>query len=394
MKELMYSIKEYLTNQYKENTEFRFYVYAYIRCKDSTTCNALAGTPYYIGKGQNTRAWDKHQGSLHLPVSKDLIVTIAKDLTEFGALCLERKLIQLWGRKDLNTGILYNKTDGGDGFSGVILTQATIDKQVISIRRNTLLRTNGLYDWPIKIPENRQKIINTCIQNYGVAYPWASPVVQQKVSDTIFTKYGVTNISKLESIKETKKETFFLNFGTTYGNSEIVNSKREATMLEKYGATNPYASEIIKEKIKADCLKEHGVEFHQSRPEVRAKMSASSKGKAKSESHCAKIKKRMKNTITAMNITTNKIEHINKDDYVKSDIHVGTTATIREYINTITGEIINSYAKFVPENYVLVDNRKTIVLRNSVTNKRICVPTYEVAEYLANSHYISKSKNH
>jgi len=38
----------YSTDQNKTNT-FRFYVYAYVRSKDSTT--AKAGTPYYIGKG-------------------------------------------------------------------------------------------------------------------------------------------------------------------------------------------------------------------------------------------------------------------------------------------------------------------------------------------------------
>ena len=35
-----------------------YYVYAYLRSKDSP--NAKAGTPYYIGKG--TKATDKHPG--------------------------------------------------------------------------------------------------------------------------------------------------------------------------------------------------------------------------------------------------------------------------------------------------------------------------------------------
>ena len=90
-----------------------FYVYAYLRSKDSTT--AKAGTPYYIGKGTGNRAFAKH----HTPVPKnpENITFIQQNLTEEQAHNLETELILKYGRKDLNSGILHNRTNGGEGIS-------------------------------------------------------------------------------------------------------------------------------------------------------------------------------------------------------------------------------------------------------------------------------------
>ena len=96
-----------------------YYVYAYLRNKDSKT--AKAGTPYYIGKGKDKRAFRDH-GKTPVPLNKDLIVFIECNLSEIGALALERRYIKWYGRKDLSTGILLNKTDGGEGAAGMIRT--------------------------------------------------------------------------------------------------------------------------------------------------------------------------------------------------------------------------------------------------------------------------------
>lgn len=130
-----------------------YYVYAYLR-ED--------GSPYYIGKGKKYRAWcHSKNDTISPPTDKSRIIFIERNLSDIGALALERRMISWYGRIDLGTGILRNKTDGGDGVSGRKVSQETIAKAIATKRK-----TGGIYHCARE--ESRKKAVATrLLNNHG-----------------------------------------------------------------------------------------------------------------------------------------------------------------------------------------------------------------------------------
>src|ERR1700677_3166210 len=72
------------------------------------------GTPYYVGKFSDKRRSFSKQHSVHVPPNESNIL-LQSFPSESDAFAAEMFLIAYYGRKDLNTGILLNRTDGGPG---------------------------------------------------------------------------------------------------------------------------------------------------------------------------------------------------------------------------------------------------------------------------------------
>jgi hypothetical protein len=110
-----------------------YYTYAYLR-ED--------GTPYYIGKGKGDRINDTTGRPTKPPKDKTKRIYLKCNLTEQEAFRHEIYMIAVFGRKDLRTGILRNKSNGGEGNSGLLVSQKNKEILRQRMKENNIMNSH------------------------------------------------------------------------------------------------------------------------------------------------------------------------------------------------------------------------------------------------------------
>ena len=202
-----------------------YYTYAYLR-EDKT--------PYYIGKGQGKRIYSTNRKGLKPPKDRSRIIYLKQNLTEEEAFKNEIYMIDVFGRKDLGTGILHNRTGGGEGPSGAIRSEET-RRKIGEAQKNISEETRR------KIGEAKKGENNP---NYGKtaseetkkrmsdAHKNPSEETRKKLSDAhknpseeTRRKLSEVNKGKTRS-EETKKKISDANKGVKWWNDGCGNNKR------------------------------------------------------------------------------------------------------------------------------------------------------------------------
>jgi len=174
------------------------------------------GTPYYIGKGKKDRIYKRSKKCIKPPKDKSRVIFLKKNLTEKEAFKHEIYMIFIFGRKDLGTGFLYNKTNGGDGTSGLLHTDETKLKCGLSklgFKEDPLhkkWRSEKIVEGWKKIPDDKRidiikQRINTNTQRIEIELEGIKFKSINQASRWAMDKYSISRNTAIRYIKEGRK---------------------------------------------------------------------------------------------------------------------------------------------------------------------------------------------
>jgi hypothetical protein len=196
----------------------KYYTYAYLR-ED--------GTPYYIGKGSGFRMYDDRGKACFKPTDKKRIIVLKYFDLEFDAFKHEIYMISIFGRKDLGTGILRNRTDGGDGCNRVItdetkkrMSEAQKGKKLTNEHKNNISKgVKGL----IRTDESKQKYSASAKKRWqNKNDPRRDKLIQRNKSKENIEKTSKTQKIIWENKTELEKEKII----ETLKNNNLINKKQ------------------------------------------------------------------------------------------------------------------------------------------------------------------------
>jgi hypothetical protein len=222
----------------------------------------------YVGKGTGDRDishWSR--GSHNKPFQdfishlkrKGLVATcdrVFETDDEAVAFAKEVELIALYGRRDLSTGTLFNRTDGGEGASGVIWTE----------EQKTLAGAVSKNMWDS--PEYREKVTAAqkavqstpearAMKSANSAEAWANPETRTKREEGI-KRARNTDASKAKTSAQGKAQWSNPEYAAkqTANNQEIAN-RAEVKTAKAAAAKALWADPVWKEKMLAARAAKH-----------------------------------------------------------------------------------------------------------------------------------------
>jgi hypothetical protein len=208
----------------------RFYTYAYLR-EDKT--------PYYIGKGQTRRLYQKDGKPCGVPKDKSRIIKLKQNLTEEEAFKHEIYMIAVFGRKDLKTGILHNKTNGGDGASGFIHSEEA-KRKMSEKRKGRVAPNKGISH----TQETKRKISEA---NTGKVSYWKG----KNIPEESINRMKLTKKMKGNSIgeKNGRAKTWKITFDD--GRTDIIKS------LSTWAKENGYKPTSVRNLYNGNNIQKH-----------------------------------------------------------------------------------------------------------------------------------------